>query len=287
MTKRHAYLILAHNQYSLLQELVKTLDHAQNDIYIHIDRKSALPESLRAEHSQIHFVEPRVDVRWGHESQIWAEMSLFKYAVNQSVTYDYYHLISGTHLPLYGQAYIHRYFEEMKGKQVLAKWETNAYQTEQKVRRYNLFMRNFAHANPRIARLNQVLWRMGHMIQRLLGVRRNKQVHFYFASNWVSLTHAAVQYIVSQEREVRKIFRYSLCGDEYFVPTILENSDTKWDIVYADDLLLHEIGVANARTFTMQDLALLRSSPCLFARKFSEQDMELVHTIVALARSRT
>lgn len=37
--KKHAYLIIAHNQFALLKELLKSIDDERNDIYIHIDKK--------------------------------------------------------------------------------------------------------------------------------------------------------------------------------------------------------------------------------------------------------
>lgn len=38
--KKHAMLIMAHNQFEILEKLMTQLDHERNDIYIHIDRKS-------------------------------------------------------------------------------------------------------------------------------------------------------------------------------------------------------------------------------------------------------
>ena len=37
---KHAILIMAHNQFDILEKLLIMLDHERNDIYIHIDRKS-------------------------------------------------------------------------------------------------------------------------------------------------------------------------------------------------------------------------------------------------------
>ena len=39
-SKKHAILIMAHNQFEILEKLMTQLDHERNDIYIHIDRKS-------------------------------------------------------------------------------------------------------------------------------------------------------------------------------------------------------------------------------------------------------
>ena len=37
---RHAYLIIAHAQWDQLERLLRLLDHPDNDLYIHIDRKA-------------------------------------------------------------------------------------------------------------------------------------------------------------------------------------------------------------------------------------------------------
>ncbi len=36
---KHVYLILAHNEYPVLECLIKAIDDPRNDIYIHIDKK--------------------------------------------------------------------------------------------------------------------------------------------------------------------------------------------------------------------------------------------------------
>lgn len=35
--KKHAYLIIAHNDFEILENLIILLDDMRNDIYIHID----------------------------------------------------------------------------------------------------------------------------------------------------------------------------------------------------------------------------------------------------------
>ena len=36
---KHAYLIMAHNNFGILEKLLMLLDDQRNDIYIHIDKK--------------------------------------------------------------------------------------------------------------------------------------------------------------------------------------------------------------------------------------------------------
>lgn len=40
--KKHAYLIIAHDNWKILEKLLILLDDKRNDIYLHIDRKSNL-----------------------------------------------------------------------------------------------------------------------------------------------------------------------------------------------------------------------------------------------------
>ena len=62
---KHAYLILAHNEFELLRLLVSLLDDPRNDLYIHFDKKvEALPE-IRVQQAGLTILERRIDVRWG------------------------------------------------------------------------------------------------------------------------------------------------------------------------------------------------------------------------------
>ena len=36
--KKHAYLIMAHNNFYILEKLLHLLDDPRNDIYVHIDK---------------------------------------------------------------------------------------------------------------------------------------------------------------------------------------------------------------------------------------------------------
>ena len=38
--KKHAYLIMAHDNFYILEKLIQLIDYDLNDIYIHIDKKA-------------------------------------------------------------------------------------------------------------------------------------------------------------------------------------------------------------------------------------------------------
>lgn len=80
---KHAYLILAHNEYPILERLIKAIDDPRNDIYIHFDRKVKDLPKLETVYSDLCIVENRIDVRWGDVSVIEAEYLLFEEALKK------------------------------------------------------------------------------------------------------------------------------------------------------------------------------------------------------------
>lgn len=73
---RHAYLIMAHNQFDLLKKIISLLDFEGHDFYIHIDKKSVdfnLSDfEGAAKKSNIIFIDRR-DTVWGGYSGIETE----------------------------------------------------------------------------------------------------------------------------------------------------------------------------------------------------------------------
>ena len=235
---KHAYLIIAHHEFDILNKLIQAIDDERNDIFIHFDKKVRNCPSLTAHYSNLYILEKRIDIRWGHCSQIEAEYLLFETAGIRD-EYHYYHLLSGVHLPL-------------KSHQVLF-----------------------------IRRLNQLLWRFSICIQRELRIFRNRNQQYVNASNWVSVPHHCVTYLLQIKKDVLRKYRFTLCGDEFFIPSELENSYLKDRIYYDDRLLKCDFeGGANPRVYTLADYDELVNSGCLFARKFSHMDMDIVDKIL-------
>ena len=116
---KHAYLIIAHNEFEILKRLIQALDDERNDIYIHFDRKLNHYPDCRTSYAKLTFLEERMDVRWGDISVVDAEFALFDEAYRRG-EYSYYHLLSGVDMPLKTQNYIHRFFEKNAEKSLLA-----------------------------------------------------------------------------------------------------------------------------------------------------------------------
>ena len=282
---RHAYLIMAHHEFEVLGKLLSVLDDERNDIFLHFDKKLNFLPSYNTRKSHLYVLKNRVDVRWGHVSQIKAEYTLFETAYRQG-GYEYYHLLSGVHLPLKSQDYIHAFFEKQRGKEILAHVPNDDSQTILKMHRYHFFVRNFMHKNPAIKRLDQLLWRFCIYVQKKLCIYRNMERSYHNAANWVCVTEHCVAYLLSIRTDVLRRYRFTLCGDEFFIPSELENSPFKECVRYEDRLLKCDFGgKANPRVYHRDDYESLIHSNCLFARKFSRTDMELVDKILTYITS--
>ena len=74
-TNRHAYLIMAHNEWELLNTLLSLIDDPRNDIFLHIDKKvKTMPDLYQPKYSKLYFTPKRYDVRWGDVGQVHSEM---------------------------------------------------------------------------------------------------------------------------------------------------------------------------------------------------------------------
>lgn len=283
----HAFLIIAHNEFEILQRLIHQLDSEECDIYVHIDKKVKELPQLSVSKSRLYILSNRIDVRWGNVSQIKCEYTLWE-AAYKNGPYDFYHLISGTHFPLVPLKEILSRYSSMEGHNIIPEFRLfDGYQCKLKVRQLNFFTRTFAYGGSFTKRLSQVMWRHCHQLQDLLHIRINQSKTFYIGSNWVSLTQDAIAYMLEHKNSVMKTYRFSFCGDEIFVPSKLMDSHFADSIIWEDYYLYTDFGKgSNPKVLTINDYQSIVDSHCLWARKFSSKDMEIVDKIIATANER-
>lgn len=65
MAIKHAYLIIAHNNWSVLERLLVLLDDNRNDIYLHIDKKVPFPSLVCTLQKAKIIILNKVNVKWG------------------------------------------------------------------------------------------------------------------------------------------------------------------------------------------------------------------------------
>lgn len=280
---KHAYLILAHNEFGLLQILVSCLDDPRNDIYVHIDRKvKALPR-LSVRKSTLYMLENRVDVRWGDLSVVEAEYALFEAAAAKG-PYQYYHLLSGVDLPLKSQDYIHRFCDEHDGKEFIGyTWTGMTPELVRREQRWHLFPKHFRSKSLAV-RVPRTLFLR---IQEKLGILRNKDIDFKKGTQWVSITDNLVHYLIDRKPWVLKVFHHTFCPDEAFVQTLCWQSPyhkNLFDTSQDDKGCMRAIGWRNGTLvdWGSGDIAYLESSHALFARKFNSTDMSFIHQVLQI-----
>lgn len=263
---RHAFLIIAHNEFGVLQRLIDCLDSDRTDIFVHIDKKVKVLPTLHTAHSQLHVLENRIDVRWGHVSQIQCELLLFETAFEYG-PYHHYHMLSGTHLPLRPLDDLLAFYEQHEGEEIMDIWETCTGRGNIKLGKWNFWLRHHQSPNPIVRKLAQSFWRWNMAIQKRLPVYRLPDEQYVKSCNWVSLTQKAVEYLINRKAQIHEIYRYSLCGDEYFVASELSHGDFK---IHDEKKLLFQIWEGDGpRVLTKDDEGAMKASGCLYARKFS------------------
>jgi len=287
---KHAYLILAHNNYYILEKLIRLLDDERNDIFIHVDKKiESFDETYflsKVQKSKLVFVQPRVNVKWGHVTFVEAEFILFRRAYEQG-NYSYYHLISGVDLPIKSQDYIHNFFIENSGKEFLGISTDKYSDVKYKVTKIHVST-SFYKLN--ILWLRKILFLLDKsfaLAQHIVGynvVTLDKDFTLSKGPNWVSVSHDFVGYLLSKEKECLRIFKHSVCPDEIFIHTVLHNSLFKDRLYNVEDeykgcMRLIDWKRGNPYVFGKKDFDELISSDRLFARKFDEKDLAIVNMI--------
>ncbi|MCR5747048.1 MAG: beta-1,6-N-acetylglucosaminyltransferase [Lachnospiraceae bacterium] len=290
--KKHAYLIMAHNEPELLKKILKEIDDPRNDIYIHIDKKSKDLDPRKFENavnmSKIYFV-PGMSIYWGTISMVKCELRLLDAAVKRK--YHYYHLISGADFPLKSQDYIHAFLDDEDSEFIsYHKDGEPGYDFLKKIRLYYPLMRYVGkgvfEGNTIHDKIGRKLgyWQLrfteiqeDHHVDR---TRRYKDLVFYKGDQWFTITHDFAQYVLSRKREILWTYFLTDGADEIFLSTLAMNSGFACKV---KNTSLREIDWKRGEPYeyTKDDLDMLKSSNALFARKISyDNSPELVEGLI-------
>ena len=275
---KNAFCILAHNEPEILKILLSILDDTNNDIYIHIDKKSkCFNEKILCDlvkKANIVFIARR-NIGWGGENMIFAELDLLKEAAK--IPHSYYHMLSGVDLPIRPLSEINEFLKMNMGKEFLGVTPNWANSDEVKTR-YTKYYFGQDYIGKNKSNILYYLSRgMAKIQQRIPMIDRTCKIDFQFYGGpvWFSLTQDAIDFLLSKENIIKKVFKNTYCCDEIFVQTILMNSE------FADKIYMKMEGDCydscrryvkfdreSPKTLDINDLAQIDSSGFLFARKF-------------------
>ena len=293
---RHAYLLMLHDHFPQAARLIKSISHARNDIYIHIDAKADFKESDRrllmeaAGASSVFFTD-RISVSWADTSLTRAELILLEAAAKGH--YACYHLLSGADLLLKPVQQVLDFFDAHPGREFVS-FSTEEWQQEfqKRCRYYWLFQKQIG--RPRAALQSRNIYKLGLLliqrgliqIQKLLHVDRRKKYGkpFAFGSNWFSITHDFAAYVLAHKDLVLRICSHTVCSDESFLQTLLVSSpfcenrftDSSLPDPYFSNMRFIDFHRGNPYVFRLEDYDQLMNSGCLFARKFSPETDDAV-----------
>lgn len=271
---KHAYLIIAHNEFEHLQRLVSALDDDRNDIYIHIDRRVKQLPQLKTSHSRIVILDNRIKVIWGHQSQPECEMILMEKAILSDMHYDFFHIISGTHYPLVDKDSFNEFFTRHKGKSVFQLLPFTEDEMLMRFGLYHFLMKRYSHHNEVIAKKFRFMWKVILWCQKKIGIRRDYSFLNGKSSNWCALTEDAVKTILTDRPLIRKRIYLTFCSDEWYKLSVLGEHNLPID--YTNRLLFQEFQFGNPRPLTTDDYDAAKKSGCLFGRKFTNESASLV-----------
>ena len=271
-----------------LKLLLHLLDHTENDIYLHIDKKSDIQESECARcisKARVHTYK-LYPVYHGDISLTECQLFLLREAVKEQQ--DYYHLLSGHDLPIKKHSQIVEFFEKNNGKQFIH-FVSDAYATNDASIYYH-FLHGWIkrHSNSVFLGLAWSLETKLIDLQRMLHVRRK----LYCGAEWFSITHALAEEFCQYQEALLKKVRWTVASDEYVLQTFYKTmasgkyelyAQTKAPGDYGGTARLIDWNRGNPYVWRMSDYEELINSDRMFARKFNwDTDPEIILKIAEL-----
>jgi hypothetical protein len=301
MKNKHAYLITAHDNLYILERLIELLDDERNDLYIHLDIKCSIKSGWfekvkNTKYSHVEFIE-RQNVKWGGYSLTNVEINLLESASKKN--YAWYHLISGTSLPIKTQNEIHDYFDKESNEKLYFHINYDPHKRIQdRARAYYPFIETKYYRKCKPLKALSIL--IGK-IEILFGVDRlknNELSPLYNGWEWFSVPHDFAIYAVSKRNLIEHTFKYTLAADEVWIQSIAIHSEKFNDRIYGfngkDDPIdaskhFQDWERGKPYVFRKDDYELLMNdNPAFWARKFDVGvDKEIIDMICDTILRRT
>jgi hypothetical protein len=228
-----AYLITAYNNYNHLKRLVSALDDSNVVFFIHIDKKSKMPNNLN-EFDNVIFIK-REKVWWGGWSHVDAIIRLIRTAI--SYGFDYYILLSGTDYPIRPNSFLYKklstgyeYIDITKG--------FSDHKPEDRTKYY--YFDCFDRRN-----LKSIKTVFFYLMERTFSLFFQKKSfpfkQIYHGSTWWALSHDCLRYVLDQidnNKDYIRFYQTCFVPEESFFQTIIGNSPffskCKTDLTYVD-----------------------------------------------------
>ncbi|MBD5190390.1 MAG: beta-1,6-N-acetylglucosaminyltransferase [Bacteroidales bacterium] len=274
---KHAYLIAAHNNFAHLQRLIRLLDDKDTYFFVHIDKKSSVPDSLRKMKTTNPLtVLNEYKVEWGDSSIVKMELALFQESLKVKEI-EWFHLISGNDFPLKPAAEIRSFYDNATDVDCFMEHEPFPSSMEYRNELYHLYIRRRSDSKGFLMWFNDKL----NALQSLIGVKRKpiEGLPYRYGSNWVDLRRRAVELLVDRRQRIMRKIRFTLIPDEMYIQTFLQNdglrvvNDNRRYIDWSE-------GKPSPKSLEEDDYKAVMSSGKLFARKFDTPQSEKLADLI-------
>lgn len=292
-----AYLIIAHHNPNHLRRLVSQLiSDPRNHCFVHIDKKSKVKFDL-PESDQITMLRDRKKVYWCDYSNVVVTLDLMRAALKHHLGMDFFVLMSGSCFPIRSQTYVHDYLSEHRDDVFL--------------------MSDTLPSSVFNKRIGLIKWRAPKPYKKdslhhkaYLRLQKHKVVETmrdyttvfgdmkpYSGSQWWAWGREASEYVVEfadSNPAFMKYFERTVCPEESFFPTILENSSfaekIRSTVTFVDwsdgpphpvDMAHKHLEMIAVEPFVSDYNPAQPTSHYLFARKFLEESGDLIAEIEA------
>lgn len=284
-----------HNNPQLQKRAIDVLSSEGSAFFIHVDAKSDIRQFSGICGERVTFVEPRIPVYWGEFSQVRATMALIRQALNSAEIYDYLVLLQGSDYPLRGSRHIRAFFEDNRGLEFVSMVEMPA-------------------PGFPLAKINGLRYPskkpLRYLAARALGqlglARRDYRKYLlglqpYAGDACWALSREACRYLMefaAKNPHVEQYFQNTFSSDEMFFHTVLGNSPFRAratrSLLYRDypPTLSHPMLLSQKHVQFFESQERIRvedewgAGEVLFARKFSDQTLNLIDLIDESIRRR-
>lgn len=226
-----AYLISAHTDAPQLKRLIEAL-HPDAHFFIHIDMKSDISQFTSIiEGENIHFLEERLDVRWGTIVEVEYQMALIEAAVSFPKHFDRIFFLSGMDYPLWSTERITQWLEAQGKKEILQGICMDTPFINEQQRTLYSTSRPFYNISFLNNKWNQRLSILARKVKARLGMR--KPLHLpngwklFKGSAWWCVTEELASYILETYKtddDIHDYFYDSFGSAETLIQTIAFNS---------------------------------------------------------------
>lgn len=282
---KQVILITAYKDLDFLSNILEYFDN-DFDFYIHVDKKCKEDVASLRSDSRVH-VYSKYRIEWGGSNHIFDIVLLIQEAFKVE-KYEYYHLITGSDLPIKSLSEFKTYFENRRYDNFIEYFQLPQLNWGydggyNRICYYSLALNLFDFRGK---------WgKMNHNIVRVQKALKFKRSFDFFdeklwgGGTYWSLSVSGIESIVfylDKNPKYIKRFKYTAVGEEIFFQTILlnelelkpHNNSLRYIVWSSDDI--------GPKTLGLDDFESISKSNCFFARKFdTEKSIELMKVLVA------